>query len=96
MNTANLQLEGLLLAVSCLLEALRRKDLLTEQEIDNALREAGDSLKREATKSKLSPANLEAVQFPIRFLRTATSKNQGGQLSFIDLATMVGETKPNP
>lgn len=95
MNTANLQLEGLLLAISCLLETLRRKNLLTEQEIDAALREAGNSLKLEAVKSELSPANLEAVQFPIRFLRTAARMNQSGQLSFAALATMVGETKPD-
>ena len=34
MNTANLQLEGLLLALSALLSALESKGLLTRQEID--------------------------------------------------------------
>lgn len=92
MNTANLQLEGLLLSISFLFETMRRKGLLTEQEIDAALREAETSLKLEAATSNLSPANLEAIQFPIRFLRAATKMTSTGHISFAALTAMVSET----
>ena len=42
MNTANLQLEGLYVAVASILSALREKGLLTEQEIERALAGAED------------------------------------------------------
>jgi hypothetical protein len=37
MNSANLQLEGLLLALYALLDSVKQKGLVTEQEIDEAL-----------------------------------------------------------
>jgi hypothetical protein len=37
MNPANSQLEGLLLALYALLDAIKRKGLLTEQDIEQAL-----------------------------------------------------------
>ncbi len=94
MNTANLQLEGLLLAMSALLETMRRKGLLTEREIDEALSSAEASINGEAqSKPDVSRGNIEAMQFPIRFLKVATNLMASGQPSFSDLATIVGETK---
>jgi hypothetical protein len=93
MNTANLQLEGLLLSISFLFETMRRKGLLTKQEIDAALQEAETSLKLEAVKSDLSPANLEAIRFPIHFLRAATNMTSTGQVSFATLTAMAVETR---
>ncbi len=94
MNTANLQLEGLLLAVSSVLETMRRKGLLSEQEIVDALGEAEASTKSQVEgMPDLSAANLEAIQFPIRFLRAATNLTAPGA-SFMQLTTMVAETKP--
>lgn len=94
MNTANLQLEGLLLAVSSVLETMRRKGLLSEDEIFDALTEAETSTRSHVEgMPDLSAANLEAIQFPIRFLRTATNLGRPGA-TFMELAAMVGETKP--
>jgi len=95
MNTANLQLEGLVLAFSSLLEALRRKGLLTETEIVDALSEAEESTKSHvAGMPNLSASNLDAIQFPIRFLRAATNLPAPKHASFMELATMVAEAKP--
>jgi hypothetical protein len=94
MNTANLQLEGLLLAVSSVLETMRRKGLLTEQEINDALGQAEKSTKSHVEgMPDLSASNLDAIQFPIRFLRAATNLTAPGA-SFMELATIVAETKP--
>lgn len=95
MNTANLQLEGLLLAVSSVLETMRRKGLLTEQEIVDALSEAEASTGSQvAGMPDLSAANLEAIQFPIRFLRAATNVSVPGPATFMELTAKVAETKP--
>jgi len=94
MNTANLQLEGLVLAFSSLLETLRRKGILTETEIIDALAEAeASTCSHVEGMPNLSASNLEAIQFPIRFLRAATNLTVPGA-SFMKLTTMVAETKP--
>lgn len=93
MNTANLQLEGLLVAVSQLLETLRRKELLTQQEIEAALDAAEDATVRDAETRNISCAQAEGMRFPIRFLRVATSLAEGRSATFSDLTTFIGQTK---
>ncbi|CEJ15348.1 hypothetical protein BN1110_05691 [bacterium YEK0313] len=75
MNTANLQMEGLLLALAALCVELKRKDILSERDIGAALdlAESGAS----ARLSELRDANTEAIHFPIRFLRQALSRGDG-------------------
>lgn len=91
MNTANLQLEGLYMAVAALVEIMKQKELATAEEIDVALARA----ERSAYEGKdLSPANLEAIGFPIRLLRLANSTSFAGHpLPFNELARRVGEAK---
>lgn len=94
MNTANLQLEGLCLAVAAINRALVAKGLLSQDEIDQALRRAevavsGDDRFAE----QLSPANRDAVCFPIRLLQIANSSGAETPWSFSHLAKLVGETK---
>ncbi len=95
MNTANLQLEGLLLAISSLLDAIERKGLLTRQDIEHALDEAEAraalDLRRPA---EVSPANVDAIAFPIRFLRIALTEGEGSPRLFSEIAARVGQTKP--
>ncbi|MGE0372624.1 MAG: hypothetical protein AB7Q01_12115 [Gammaproteobacteria bacterium] len=93
MNTANLQLEGLLVAVTSLLDVMRRKDLLTQQEIDEALDAAEAVVTGDGKRPELSAAHVEAIRFPIRFLRLATRSSADMPLSFTQVAAMVGETK---
>jgi hypothetical protein len=91
MNTANLQLKGILLALRSLLEALKAKGLLNQQEIENALLEAEAMACAEGkTRDELSKSNAEAICFPIRFLREANSDlNQG--ISFSSITQLVAE-----
>ncbi len=97
MNPANLQLEGLYAAVAALMLALREKGALSAQEIEGALRAAEDKISTDpARPTKLSDANRDAICFPVRFLRLANkASSEGQQLSFSELATLVGQTKPD-
>ena len=86
MNTANLQLQGVLTAMAELIRAIEAKGLLSRPEIEAALARA----EREAAGSAgqhegLSPANVEAVCFPARYLRTAL----GGTAEESDFAAVV-------
>ncbi|MFG1191523.1 hypothetical protein [Xanthobacter flavus] len=93
MNTANLQLEGVLLALSRLLETMRHKGLLTSGEIETALADAEDACRRDAACRTISPGQAEGVLFPIRFLRAATNRQEGPAPTFTDIATSIGENK---
>jgi hypothetical protein len=91
MNTANLQLEGLLLAMASLVGALKRQNVLDSETVDAALQHALRRAEAEFhDRSELSPANRSAALFPIRFLAEA---NRAGndELSFQAIATAVGE-----
>jgi len=89
MNTANLQTEGLLLAVSALVDAIRRSGVLSDREIADALTRA-ESLARQdpGRPASVSAANVEAICFPIRFL--ASSLSAHAPEAFSVTATRVG------
>ena len=77
MDPANLQLQGLLIAVAHLNSTLVHKGLLTVEEIDLALRRAESSLtSEERLVDDMSSANRDAACFPIRFLALA-NQSQG-------------------
>ncbi len=94
MNVANLQLEGLCLAIAAINRALVEKGVLSQLEIDDAL------LKAEATArgdnrfvEDLNPSNRDAICFPIRVLQIANDTRAERPWSFTELAKLVGETK---
>jgi hypothetical protein len=95
MNTANLQLEGLYLAIASINSALVRKGLLTVEEVDMALRRAeANAIGEDRLTEDLSPANRDAVCFPIRLLQIANNSQAAGDVpQFSELARLVGETK---
>lgn len=95
MNTANLQLEGLLLALSAVVGVLRRKGIVSDAELDAALMEAeAVALEDKARPDRISSANVEAVLFPIRYLRAASSGlPEDAVLPFSRIATRVGQSK---
>ena len=95
MNTANLQMQGLLLAVASINNTLVHKGLLTIDDIDLALRKAEASLTgEERLFEDLSPANRDAVCFPIRLLQMANlSQGEADVPGFSELTRMVGQTK---
>jgi hypothetical protein len=97
MNPANLQLEGLYLALASLLEAMRDNDLLSAKQIDTALARAEElALNDPERREDLSRAGLEGVCFPIRLLRVANRLPADALPNFCDLARIVGQTKDLP
>ena len=92
MNTANLQLEGLYMALAALVEALKDRGALSADDVDTALARAERSVFE--GKEELPPANMEAVGFPIRLLRLANSTSLAGRtLAFGELTRRVAEAK---
>lgn len=95
MNVANLQIEGLLMAIAAINNALVHKGLLSMDEIELALARTESSLTGdERFYEDMSPANRDAVCFPVRLLRLANmSQGEVGVMSFSELTRAVGETK---
>jgi len=95
MNTANLQLEGLYLAMAALNNALADKGLLNREELDAALHRAEQVALGDYRSEDLSNAERDAVAFAPRLLRLANERSaEGDTLSFSELARLVGVTKP--
>ena len=92
MNTANLQIEGLLMAVAAVNRSLVDKGVLSRAEIERALAicEANATGEDRAIE-ELSPANRDAVVFPIRLLRAANA--DGAPTTFSALTKAVGQNK---
>ena len=95
MNTANLQLEGLYLAIASINEALIAKGVLSRDELTHALRTAEQSMVGDDRATEdLRPAERDAVAFPCRLLIEALATTSAGEpLSFSDLTRRVGMTK---
>ena len=95
MNVASLQLEGLMMAIASINNLLVHKGLLSVDDIDVALRKAeagvtGD----ERVYEDMSPANRDAICFPIRLLQLANNAQSETDVPpFCELAKMVGQTK---
>lgn len=95
MNSANLQLEGLYLAIAAMHETLIRKGLVTREEVDEAMHAAEQTAINDyRSVESLRPAERDALAFPARLLRmaNATVNDTGGE-SFSALARRVGTRK---
>jgi hypothetical protein len=97
MNTANLQLEGLYAAVAGIMNALRDKNILSQEEIDHALESVETTMMADPGRpTELSAAHVDAICFPARFLRLANQASARGEpLSFTQLTAEVGRSKPS-
>jgi hypothetical protein len=95
MNTANLQLEGLYLAIAAINNALVKKGVLSRDEIDQALRLAEQTaIGDDRASEDLRSANRDAIAFPARLLALANRTASENEISsFSELARMVGTTK---
>lgn len=93
MNTANLQLRGLVMALAALIAQMQRNGLLSSAEIEEALVTAEKRVADDFETETLSDANRDAVLFPIRALRWAC--DSGNSLTFEAIAGTIGETKPD-
>ncbi|EJC83576.1 hypothetical protein Rleg4DRAFT_6676 [Rhizobium leguminosarum bv. trifolii WSM2297] len=91
MNTANLQLKGLIMAMTSICDAIVEKELLTRQELNTALSKAQRAIE-EDDDHELSGANRAAILFPIRVLQLADeAAARGERLTFSDYAKRVGK-----
>lgn len=94
MNVANLQLEGLLMAIASVNHALVRKGILSTEDIDTALRKAEANETDQNRADELSASNRDAINFPIRLLQLANQCQTEADLpSFSALTRMVGQMK---
>jgi hypothetical protein len=95
MNTANLQLEGLVMAIAGITQTLVAKGLLSTEEVDHCLAITEQTaLGDDRVAEDMSPANRDAVLFPVRVLRMANNMAGGRDVPpFAELAKLVGETK---
>lgn len=95
MNVANLQLQGLYLAIAAVNNALVAKGLLTREEIGSALKLAEQTaLGDERIFEDMTPASRDAVAFPARLLALANNSASETEIpGFSELARLVGETK---
>ena len=94
MNTANLQLEGLLIAIASLNDLLVVKGIVIRGEITHALDVAEQTVLGDYRTEGLDPAQRDAIAFPIRLLRLAnTGATETEIMPFSELAKMVGQTK---
>ncbi|WP_027686516.1 hypothetical protein [Rhizobium leguminosarum] len=91
MNTANLQLKGLIMAMASICDAIVEKELLTSGELNAALSKAKKAVE-EDDDHELSDANRAAILFPIRVLQLAEEAGRRGErLTFSDYARLVGK-----
>lgn len=92
MNTANLQLEGLVMAIAAMADVIVDKGLISRQDINAALEEAERAIAEDG-KRELSDANRAAALFPIRVLLLAGQDAQRAKrLTFSDYAELVGRS----
>ncbi|MFN4209625.1 MAG: hypothetical protein ACK4G5_03590 [Devosia sp.] len=92
MNAANLQIEGLLMAVAAVNRCLVTKDILSRDEIERALAQAEAAITGDDRAIEdLTPANRDAVAFPIRLLRAANARDEAAD--FASLTRSVGQNK---
>lgn len=90
MNSANLQLEGLYLAIASTHRLLVEKGLVSRAEVDTALRQAEQIALGDYRTDTLSSAERDAVAFAPRLLIAANSEESA---DFSQLAKIVGQTK---
>jgi hypothetical protein len=82
MNVANLQLEGMLLALMALLDSIKRKGVRNGQEIDDALETAeANALSDPVRLSGLSDSNMDWMLFRFGSRARQTSRQRRRRIS---------------
>jgi hypothetical protein len=96
MNTANLQLEGVYAVLAALLHALRDKAVMSDAEIDHLLTEVERDIASDAARpAEVRSSNIDAMCFPVRFLRTSLRASaEGRRPSFAQVAAQIKQLRP--
>jgi hypothetical protein len=94
-NTANLQLEGVYIVLSALIEALVAKGVLQKPELIAILSEVERRIGADRSRpAEIRGANVEAAQFPARFLKSALGvASEGDKPSFADIVSLIKATR---
>ncbi len=95
MNTANLQLEGVYIVLSALIEALIAKGVFQKPELIAILSEVERRIGADRSRpAEIRGANVEAAQFPARFLKSALGvASEGDKPSFADVVSLIKEAR---
>lgn len=94
MHAANLQIEGLCLAIASINRLLVSKGIVSQEELDVAFDKAEATARSDNRFAEnMSPSNRDAVCFPIRVLQIANDTGAETPWSFSELAKLVGESK---
>jgi hypothetical protein len=91
MNTANLQLEGVYAVLAALFQALVDKKVLSESELGQMLVEVERGIAADTARpAEVRSSNVEAMRFPVRFLKTALKASaQGQRPSFAEITAHI-------
>jgi len=82
------------MAMAALCRLMREKGIADETEIDSALKNAEEMLATDGLRpEQLSAANVEAMKFPLRFLREANRCTGPDGFAYSKIATAVGRTR---
>jgi hypothetical protein len=95
MNTANLQLEGVYAVLAALFQALVDKKVLSENELGLMLSEVERGIAADTARpAEVRPSNIEAMRFPVRFLKTALkASSQGQRPSFAEITAHIRDNR---
>jgi hypothetical protein len=98
MNTANLQLEGVYVILAALLEALMAKSVLNETELIAILSEVERNILADPSRPvEVRGANVEAMLFPARFLKSALQTSSlGRKPSFAEIVSLISRGRAEP
>jgi len=94
MNVANLQLEGLMIAVASINNLLVHRACFRSTTSTSPRKAGANGTGDKRTYEDMSPANRDAICFPVRLLQIAN--NAQGEVDippFSELAKMVGQTR---
>lgn len=93
MNTANLQLEGLLVVMAQLIRQVAEAGPGARQAVEKALTAAETTiLSDEQRRRQLSDSQVEAMLFPVRYLASVLD-TQSGERNFSQTAADIGRSK---
>lgn len=93
MNTANLQLEGLLVTLAQLMRQVVEAGPGARQAVEQALSAAEATIMSdEQRRRQLSDSQMEAMLFPVRYIASAIG-NADGERSFSQTTADIGRSK---
>jgi hypothetical protein len=96
MNTANVQLQGLLVLMAEIGRRLIETNRITRSEFELVLKKAQDAIRQDETRvDQLSASQVEAMLFPLRYLAETLDGDAPRHFSRVAQAVGRSETEPS-